>query len=72
VGILRTAGTRCARRRFDYVGHYRLKLIDFWPTRLAVEIERKSNTHVDVSYALDAVEFNKASPIVNIIFDRHR
>jgi len=39
---------------------------------LAVEIERKSNTHVEVSYALDAVEFNEARRIVNIIFDRHR
>ena len=37
-----------------YVGHYRLKLIDFSPTQLVVAIERKSNTHVEVTYALDA------------------
>jgi hypothetical protein len=46
-------------------------LIDFSPTHLAVAIERKSNTHVEVSYALDAVEFNEVQRVVNIIFDRH-
>jgi len=55
----------------DYVGHYRLKLIDFSPTRLAIEIEGKANRHVEVSCSLDAVEFNEVQRIVNIIFDRH-
>jgi len=55
----------------DYVGHYRLRLLDFSPTRLAFEIERKSNTHIEVSCALDAVEFNEVQRIVNIIFDQH-
>jgi hypothetical protein len=66
-------GGRCYVETHDhgYVGHYRLKLIDFSPTRLAVEIERKSNTHVEVSCALNAVEFNEVLRIVNIIFDRH-
>jgi len=38
-------GGRCYVETHDhgYVGHYRLKLIDFSPTRLAVEIERKTN-----------------------------
>lgn len=64
---------RCYVETHDhrYVGHYRLKLIDFSPTRLAIEIERKSNTHVEVSCTLDAVEFNEVQRIVNIIFDRH-
>lgn len=57
---------------YDYVGHYRLKLIDFSPTRLAIEIERKTNPlHIEVSCSLDAVEFNEVQRIVNIIFDRH-
>ena len=55
----------------DCVGHYRLKLIAFRPTQLVVAIERKSNTHVEVTYALDAVEFNEVQRVVNIIFDRH-
>jgi hypothetical protein len=45
-------------------------LIDFSPTHLVVAIERKSNTHVEVTYALDAVEFNEVQRVVNIIFDR--
>jgi hypothetical protein len=54
-----------------YVGHYRFRLVDLSPRRLAIEIERKSNTHIEVSYALDALEFNEAQRITNIIFDQH-
>jgi hypothetical protein len=66
-------GGRCYVETHDhgYVGHYRLKLIDFSPTQLIVAIERNSNTHVEVTYALDAVEFNEVQRIVTIIFDRH-
>ena len=48
-----------------------LKLIDFSPTQLVVAIERKRNTHVEVTYALDAVEFDQVQRVVNVIFDRH-
>ena len=62
-------GGRCYVQTHDhgYVGHYRLKLIDFSPTQLVVAIERKSNTHVEVTYALDAVEFNEVQRVVNVI-----
>ena len=40
------------------------------PTHLVVAIERKSNTHVEVTYALDAAEFNEVQRVVDIIFDR--
>ena len=56
----------------DYVGHYRLKLISFNPTQLVLAIERNSNTYVEVTCALDTVEFNEVQRVVNIIFDRHR
>jgi hypothetical protein len=46
-------------------------LIDFSPTQLVVAIERKDNTNVEVTYALDVVQFNEVQRIVNIIFDRH-
>jgi hypothetical protein len=32
----------------DYVGHYCLRLIDFSPTRLAIQIERKTKLHIEV------------------------
>jgi len=65
-------GGRCYVETHDqrYVGHYRLKLVDFSPAHLAIAIERKSNTHIEVSYALDSVEFDEVQRIVNIIFDR--
>jgi hypothetical protein len=49
----RLDGGRCYVETHDhgYVGHYRLKLIDFSPTQLVVAIERKSNTHVEVNQA---------------------
>jgi len=64
-------GGRCYVETHDhgYVGHYRLKLIDFSPTHLVVAIERKSNIHVEVTYALNAVEFDQVQRVVNIIFD---
>jgi hypothetical protein len=46
-------------------------LIGFSPTQLLIAIERKSNTHVEVTYALDAVEFDEVQRVMNIIFDRH-
>ncbi len=66
-------GGRCYVETQDhgYVGHYRLKLIDFGPTQLIVAIERRSNVRVEVTYALDAVEFNEVRRVVNIIFERH-
>jgi hypothetical protein len=66
-------GGRCYVETHDhgYVGHYRLKLIAFSPTQLVVAIERKSDTHVEVTYALDAAEFNEVQRVMNMIFDRH-
>jgi hypothetical protein len=63
---------RCYVETHDhgYVGHYRLKLIAFSPTHLVVAIDRKSNTHVEVTYDLDAGEFDEVRRILNIIFDR--
>ena len=66
-------GGRCYVETHDhgYVGHYRVKLIAFSPTQLVVVIERKSNARVEVTYALDAVEFDEVRRVVNIIFDQH-
>ena len=66
-------GGRCYVETHDqgYVGHYRLRLIDFSPTSLAFEIARKSNTQVEVSCALDVVAFNEVQRIMNIIFGQH-
>ena len=66
-------GGRCYVETHDhgYVGHYPLKLVAFGPTQLVVVIERKSNARVEVTYVLDAVEFNEVQRVVNIIFHQH-
>ena len=52
-----------------YTGHYRLRLIEFTPTRLAFEIVRKDHKYVEVAFDdLDAKRFSEVERIVNIIF----
>ena len=52
-----------------YTGHYRLRLIEFTPTRLAFEIVRKDHKYVEVAFDnLNAKRFSEVKRIVNIIF----
>ena len=51
-----------------YTGHFRLRLIEFTPTRLAFEIARKDHKYVEVTYDLDAKRFGEVKRIVNIVF----
>ena len=52
----------------EYIGHFKLKLVEFSPTRLAFEIARSNHNQVEVHFALTAAEFEKALPIVEVIF----
>ena len=52
---------------YDYAGHYRLRVIEFSPTRLALEIKRKGNNRVEVSFVLNPTEFKEIQRIMNII-----
>ena len=51
-----------------YTGHFRLRLIEFTPTRLAFEIARKDHRYVEVTYDLDAKRFGDVQRIVRIVF----
>jgi len=51
-----------------YVGHFRLRLIEFTPTRLAFEIDRMDHKHVEVTFDLDATRFSEVQRIVHIVF----
>jgi hypothetical protein len=51
-----------------FTGHYRLRLIEFTPTRLAFEIVRKDHKYVEVAFDLSAKRFSEAKRIVHIIF----
>ena len=52
----------------EYIGHFKLKLVEFSPTRLAFEIARRNHNHVEVCFALTGAEFDEALPIVEVIF----
>jgi hypothetical protein len=52
----------------EYIGYFKLKLVEFSPTRLAYEIARRYHKFVEVSFALNATEFEEARPIVEVIF----
>jgi hypothetical protein len=51
-----------------YTGHFRLRLIEFTPTRLAFEIARTDHKFVEVTYDLDAKRFGEVKRIVDIVF----
>jgi hypothetical protein len=51
-----------------YTGHFRLRLIEFTPTRLAFEIARPAHKYVEVTYDLHAKRFREVQRIVHIIF----
>ena len=51
-----------------YAGHFRLRLIEVTPTRLAFEIARTENKYVEVTYDLDAKRFDEVRRIAHIIF----
>lgn len=63
-------GGRCYIETHDegYRGHFRLRLIELSRTRLSFEIFRKSNTHVEISFALTDAEFEEVRRIAEIIF----
>jgi hypothetical protein len=51
-----------------YAGHFRLRLIEFTPTRLAFEIARTHHKYVEVSFDLYAKRFGEVQRVVHIIF----
>ena len=51
-----------------YTGHFRLRLIEFTPTRLAFEIARTDHKYVEVTYDLDAKQFGEVQRVVQIVF----
>ena len=52
----------------DYIGHFKLKLVEFTPTHLVFEIARNNCNRVEVDFALTATEFEESKPVVEVIF----
>jgi len=51
-----------------FAGHFRLRLIEFTPTRLVFEIDRPEDRIVEVTYKLPTRRFREVQRIVHIIF----
>jgi hypothetical protein len=51
-----------------FAGHYRLRLIEFTPTRLVLEIDRREDRTVEVMYKLSIRRFREVRRIVHVIF----
>ena len=63
-------GGRCYIETHDegYIGEFRLRLTELSRTRLAFEIARKTNNHIEVSFALNPPEFEEVRQVAEIIF----
>jgi hypothetical protein len=51
-----------------YVGHFRLRLVEFTPTRLVFDIDREMDRRVEVTFTLDPQRFQEVERIVSLIF----
>jgi hypothetical protein len=51
-----------------YTGHFRVRLIEFTPIRIAFEIAKTDHKYVEVTYELDAKRFGEVQRIVHIVF----
>lgn len=50
------------------VGHFIVTLVEFSPTVLSFHILRAGDSHVEISFALDASEFEKVRRVAEVIF----
>ena len=51
----------------EYIGHFRLRRIEFAPNRILIEIDRPRDNLVDVSFNMAASDFEEAARVVKII-----
>ena len=63
-------GGQCYIEMHDeaYIGHFPLRLIELSPTRLAFDIARRINNRIEVSFALNASEFEEVLRVGEIVF----
>src|ERR1700738_3234460 len=60
---------RCYIEMHDekYCGHFLLRRVGFTPQKLSIELDRKRDNLVSVTFAMAATEFAEASQVVKII-----
>ena len=50
-----------------YIGHFRVRRIEFSPSRFLLEIDRKKDNVVEVTFRIKAAEFKRVARVVYII-----
>jgi hypothetical protein len=62
-------GGRCYVETHDegYIGHFRLRSIEFSPSRLLVEIARDRNNRIEVIFDIGQFEFEEVRRVIDII-----
>jgi hypothetical protein len=65
-----SSGGKCYVESDDenYIGHFKLKLVEFSSTRCVFEIARRDHNRVEVTFELPSPEFESAQRIVEVIF----
>jgi len=51
----------------DYAGHFRLSRLGFRPDGISIDIDRSINSTIQVTFAMQATEFEKALLVLNIL-----
>lgn len=51
----------------EYIGHFRVRRIDFRPDGISVEIGRARNNVIDVTFSMTTSAFEEAVPVIKII-----
>jgi hypothetical protein len=51
----------------SYVGHFRLRLTELSPTRKAFDSERIANDYIEITFSLDAAEFEEVRRTAEIV-----
>jgi len=62
-------GGRCYIETHDenYIGHFRLRRVEFTPERLSIEFNRPRDNLVSVTFGISAGEFAEALQVIKII-----
>ncbi len=62
-------GGRCYVETHDekYIGHFRLRRVEFSPSRFLLEIDRQKANVVEVTFSIEAAEFKRVVRVVDII-----
>jgi hypothetical protein len=50
-----------------YIGHFRVRRIDFSPSGILLEIDRPKANVVEVTFAIESSEFKRVARVVDII-----